>query len=203
MVYKPKTLQKPRFSAISVFDAVLIPTHLRSMELVKSETGFRELENLRNQVWALIKSHKNSGFGATMLAKPGFQFYFTGKPCQNHGGSPKKTKFWCKTLEGPNKTPQKQRFRGLELPNYPMLWNFVFLGDPPWFWPGFASKCSQNTERSQKAQSGHGLWKSANLQFCDSANLRTCESLILGNLYVSRRGTWSFCSLLHWYNKNK
>ena len=63
------------------------------MELVKSETGFRELENLRNQVWALIKSHENSGFGATMLPKPGFQLYFT----EN----------FAKTMECPQK---KQRF---------------------------------------------------------------------------------------------
>ena len=103
------------------------------MELAKSETGFRELENLRKQVGALIKSHRmvseqqcrqNLSFSCIFLENFAKTLESTKKPkfgCQNAGGyqETKKTKFWS-----------------LELPNYPVLKNFVFFGF-------FGTQCSK------------------------------------------------------------
>ena len=93
--------------------------------------------------------------------------------------------FWSKTLPKPWRVPKKTvlvpkrwmvpknkktKVWSLELPSDPMLQNFAFFGtlhhfgtktlvfsDPPEFWQGFAPKCSQNTERSQQTQAGHGF----------------------------------------------
>ena len=95
----------------------------------------------------------------------------------------KKTKFWCQNAGGYKKNKKNKVFEHwvvwqLKTPKLffffffffffvflvpscvlaPKLWFFWY---PPGFWQGFAPKCSQNTERSQKPRSGHGFWKSA------------------------------------------
>ena len=96
-----------------------------------------------------------------------FWEHFGAKPCQKHGGSPKKQSFGAKALEGTKttkdkvlehcvvwqlKTPKLCFFVFL-VPSSDLAPNLCCFGDPPCFWQGFTPKCSQNTEGSQKKPS--------------------------------------------------
>ena len=95
--------------------------------------------------------------------------FFYWKTLPKPGRVPKKQKVWCQNAGGYQKKPKKTKFWSLELPSYPMLQNFGFLGffgyppaflapkllffwDPSRFWEHFGEKPCQNHGGYQKKQ---------------------------------------------------
>ena len=109
---------------------------------------------------------------------------------------PKKQSFGAKTLESTKKLQKKTKFWSPELPNYPMLQNFVFfvpssvLAPKLWFFGtlhGFGKVLLQNAFKKLRGpKNPNQAMGSENLRICDSTDLRIVDS---GNFNVSRRGT--------------